>query len=175
MRLNKKGTTLVELIISIALLSIIMIFMFKLLTDVNNDKVNNDFANENQINRAEIIKTIEEDLKNKIITDVKINNDTINFENTGYSIKLTNNRLEYKGSINKSWTMKNCTISFPKENRDLKKVYEGDTNPKMVAFILNIEIYTSNNNNSSSEYNESTNKLITKNNYIDDITINHYN
>ena len=38
---NKKGTTLMEVIISIALISIVLAFMIKLLVDLNNTESNN--------------------------------------------------------------------------------------------------------------------------------------
>lgn len=62
MKLNKKGITLVEIIISIALISIVLIFLFSLLVDVKdmNDEasINSDYL----INKALILKNIEEDL-----------------------------------------------------------------------------------------------------------------
>ena len=62
MKLNKKGMTLVEIIISIALISIVLIFLFSLLVDVKdmNDEasINSDYL----INKALILKNIEEDL-----------------------------------------------------------------------------------------------------------------
>ncbi len=62
MKLNKKGITLVEIIISIALISIVLIFLFNLLVDVKdmNDEasINSDYL----INKALILKNIEEDL-----------------------------------------------------------------------------------------------------------------
>ena len=62
MKLNKKGMTLVEIIISIALISIVLVFLFSLLVDVKdmNDEasINSDYL----INKALILKNIEEDL-----------------------------------------------------------------------------------------------------------------
>ena len=62
MKLNKKGITLVEIIISIALISIVLVFLFSLLVDVKdmNDEasINSDYL----INKALILKNIEEDL-----------------------------------------------------------------------------------------------------------------
>ena len=62
MKLNKKGMTLVEIIISIALISIVLVFLFSLLVDVkdmnNEASINSDYL----INKALILKNIEEDL-----------------------------------------------------------------------------------------------------------------
>ncbi len=58
---NNKGITLVELIISIALISIVIMFLFRLIADVRYSDKNIDYARENQQNRAIIIKTVQED------------------------------------------------------------------------------------------------------------------
>ncbi len=60
--MNKKGITLIELIISISLISIVVIFLFRLFVDVryNDEKV--DYSRNNQQARALIIKAIQEDL-----------------------------------------------------------------------------------------------------------------
>ena len=42
--LNKKGTSLIEVIISIALISIVLVFMIRLLIDLNNEENNNEYA-----------------------------------------------------------------------------------------------------------------------------------
>ena len=61
MKINNKGMTLVELIISIGLLSIVLGFLYKILLDVKYEKDNSGFAANNQINRSELIRTVEED------------------------------------------------------------------------------------------------------------------
>jgi len=63
--LNNKGMTLVELIISVALLSIVMTFLFKIIIDVKYEKDNSGFAEANQVNRAEFIRTVQNDLLDK--------------------------------------------------------------------------------------------------------------
>lgn len=63
MKLNKKGITLTEIIISIALISIVLIFLFSLLIlvkDINDEsKVNSTYL----INKSLILKNIENDLR----------------------------------------------------------------------------------------------------------------
>lgn len=68
MKLNNKGITLVELIVSIALISIVIMFLFRLLVDVRYSENNTDYNRENQQTRAIIIKTVETDfLERKLI------------------------------------------------------------------------------------------------------------
>lgn len=77
MKLNNKGITLVEIIISIALISIVLIFLFSLLVTVNDM---NDEAEVNStylINKALILKNIEEDLSKEENDEITISTCTI--------------------------------------------------------------------------------------------------
>ena len=47
-KMNNKGSTLLELIISIALISVILVFMVRLLVDLNDSETNNKYAKKNQ-------------------------------------------------------------------------------------------------------------------------------
>ncbi len=68
MNLNQKGFTLTELIISIALITIIVMFLFRLLVDIRNSENNIDYNRNNQQTRAVILKNIEQDfLEKKLI------------------------------------------------------------------------------------------------------------
>ena len=94
MKLNKKGMTLVEIIISIALISIVLVFLFSLLVDVKdmNDEasINSDYL----INKALILKNIEEDL-DKANTKLKINTCEISDFYTTYPTIETINGGDY--------------------------------------------------------------------------------
>ena len=50
MKLNNKGMTLVELLISIALIGIVLTFLFQMLNDLHLETENNNYAYNNQIN-----------------------------------------------------------------------------------------------------------------------------
>lgn len=69
MKLNdNRGITLIELIISIALISVVIMFLFRLLVDVRYSDNNTDFDRENQQTRAIIVKTVQQDfLERKLI------------------------------------------------------------------------------------------------------------
>ena len=187
MKLNKKGTTLIELVVSIALLSIVMVFMFRLLADVNNDKYNNDFAEDNQVTRAEIIKTIEEDLQTKNIINVAKNGkNEIKFyygpsANEYFSLSIPDEKtLIFKGSKTRKWTMKKCKLGgvpdalfgADADGNDLH-LYKSSED-KYLAFTINIEVYNSNDNNSKVAV-DADGKFTKKNNLIDDITITYFN
>lgn len=59
--MKNKGITLVELIISISLISIVIVFLFTLLVDVKANDNRIDYARDNQQNRAIIIKRVQDD------------------------------------------------------------------------------------------------------------------
>lgn len=169
--LNKKGSSLLELIISIALISVVMGFLVKLLVDLNNKDTNSDFAINNQVNRAEIIRAIENDLLyNKIvdITDTSSTEDNLKVDITYHnnktsSINVTKNKFTYENINGDSrvWTMKNATLSnnayiyYDKDNKT-------DGSDNIYSLILNIEVYTLNDNNKKGN-----------NNSLDDITISY--
>ena len=62
--MNKKGITLVEIIISIVLISIVLIFLFSLLITVNDINKESEVNSTYLINKSLILKNIEEDLDN---------------------------------------------------------------------------------------------------------------
>lgn len=105
--MNKKGITLVEIIISIVLISIVLIFLFSLLITVNDineeSKVNSTYL----INKSLILKNIEEDL-NKAAS-VKLSSCNINDLYTGYST--------YKDTLNTELKANKC-IKFTYDTDD---------------------------------------------------------
>lgn len=131
MKLNKKGMTLVEIIISIALISIVLVFLFSLLVDVKdmNDEasINSDYL----INKALILKNIEEDL-DKATTELKINTCEINDFYTTYPKIDTINEGNYSYfkqsdediDIIKKRLASEC-IKFTFDNDDSKVAYLG--------------------------------------------------
>ena len=53
-KLNNKGMTLMELLVSVVLISVIMIFMYKLIADVRNEKKKNDKITDNILKISEV-------------------------------------------------------------------------------------------------------------------------
>lgn len=58
-KLDNKGLTLIELIISIALVSVVMTFLYRLLADVQYDSDNQFFSQKNQEQKIEIVNYIQ--------------------------------------------------------------------------------------------------------------------
>ncbi len=177
-KLNNKGLSLIEILVSITLISIILVFLVQLLNGLEGETTNNNFAYDNQINRAEIIKTIEEDLKSNNLIGVSNNsNDNINlyfdflnnFSSTltsttketinNFGEKEINYILKYTASNGEkySWTMKGAQI-----DPCFDFAFHNDLDTNNYYFKLNIYVY-------NKPYHKRNNKDI--NNVIDDIEI----
>ncbi|MBO4245953.1 MAG: prepilin-type N-terminal cleavage/methylation domain-containing protein [Bacilli bacterium] len=69
--MNNKGMTLAEIIVSVALISIVLIFLMKLLTTLRYDENFTNYEKNNAINRSEIIKAVQTDLMTYQLFDLK--------------------------------------------------------------------------------------------------------
>lgn len=171
--LNKKGSTLMELVISIVLISVVLIFLMRLLVDLNNTETNNSYAKDNQIIRSEIIRTIENDFNENVLkaisdkSDVEVDDKTLkvefSFEKGNSSLEVSEKSVSYTNidGNTRRWTIKDGTIYPNKASVNLMNHKEDDSNGVYVLEI-NIEIHTSND----------LNKL-NSNNLLDDITISY--
>jgi len=186
MKLNNKGMSLVELLISIVLIGIVLTFLFSLLTDLKNETDNNNYAYNNQVNRTEIIYNIEKDLlkytllgvedassnnklilkfhfkkgDNKQITILESEEVTYKDEfgdnNSKYYLKYT----DYDGNLN-TYLMKGARI-----NTCGKFVFDVDNYSNTYHFKINIDVY-------NNPYHERNNE--DKNNAVDDIELTYLN
>ena len=169
--MNKKGTTLAELIISIALISVVLLFMIKLLIDLNDAETNNTYAKDNQINRAEILRMIGNDLNNKNIASINDSgsNETklvINIEFTDRTIstiEAEEKKIKYTDSDgkNRTWNIEGGTIYTKKANVYYMKD-NNDSGKNYYSLSIDIEIHTTNEKNK-----------LCNNNTLDDIIINY--
>lgn len=164
-KMNNKGSTLLELIISIALISVILVFMVRLLVDLNDSETNNKYAKKNQVIRAEILRTIENDLQNKIITNIRDNSTTSNLiitfkfdSNKESNINVLKDKLTYKNTDGKTrtWTLKEGYFDITQSPVDFNQ----DEN--IYSLIIDIPVYTTN------EFNTKNN-----NNLLDDILVSY--
>ena len=114
MKINNKGVTIVELLVSLALLSVVLMFLYNLLSNVTFEKNTDFIANSNQANRIDIINTIENDLildNNIEITSIDDKNLVLILKgNQNYKIEIKNdeNTLAYyvNDSIQNTWKIK---------------------------------------------------------------------
>ena len=112
MKLNNKGVTIVELLVSLALLSVVLMFLYNLLSNVTFEKNTDFIANANQANRIDIINTIENDLLNDNDISIDESQTTVTrlvLKGTkNYMIHITENTLVYyvNNDIQNTWKIK---------------------------------------------------------------------
>ena len=185
MKLKSKGMTLIELLITIVIVGIILLFMFTLLNELKNETDNNNFAYNNQTNKVDAIHAVQKDLNNYVllgIKDVSVNDLKIEF----YYLKGNENRTAVLSSSNKtttnalgksitkyylnyynvdreenSWEMKDAVV----DSCGLFTFYKEDiVEHKLNNYYFKLNIYLYNSN-----FHEQNNK--NNNNVIDDIEI----
>ncbi len=100
--MGNKGITLIEIIISVGLISVVMLFLFNLLLDMEHESTYSSYLKENQVNRSNIIRTVEEDLLNNKLNDVRLNEgeneSTVEFDFGSFVTRLIveKDRITYK-------------------------------------------------------------------------------
>ena len=67
---NKKGVTIIELLISILLMGLVLTFLTRVLSDLKQESVGTSFAFNNQVNRMELIYTIQNDLNSHFLVSI---------------------------------------------------------------------------------------------------------
>lgn len=154
MKLNKKGISIVELIVSIGLMSVVMIFLYNLLSNVTFEKDDDYIASLNQANRIEIISTIENDL---ICDNTVTYNALIDNTPEGQTLKLSGSKTytittfkdsgKYKITYNSGGTIQTWTIKGGSYGKIVCKE-NNDPHPyETVVTQCTIPIYTTNINN----------------------------
>lgn len=117
--MNKKGMTLVEIIIAIVLISIVLIFLFSLLITVKDINDESEVNSTYLINKSLILKNIEEDLSKADSVELQMcdpeapGRETVTAIYSGY-----NSSLDYFNGIGEEYKAYNC----------IKFVYNEDTN-----------------------------------------------
>lgn len=114
--MNKKGVTILELLISISLISIVILFLMKVMFSLNN--INNDetYASSDEISRTEIIKNIESDFLKLKLQGIEIKNEEsliikFIFENETKNLKVSQNEVTYDNET-KTLESKNATYDL---------------------------------------------------------------
>lgn len=139
--MKSKGFTLVEIIVSVALISIVLLLLFQLMTDMEYDSLTSMFASDNQVNRATIIKRIDKDLMDYGMKSIpSINNITngkqikLSFSNgSSKDIIVTSSTLTYDGE---SYTV---SSGGSYDINNIKIVSIPSNSEKLCSYMLNID------------------------------------
>lgn len=116
MKLNKKGTTLIEIIVSLVIISLVLIVLVRLLASFKKQSNMSNIRNDFIMNQSLITKSFNKSVYKNKIKDISIdNNNIINFKISSgsyvldsltcnyiinYSIVITENTLTIKNSVN---------------------------------------------------------------------------
>ena len=107
---KSRGITLIELVVSIALVAIVMLFLFNLLLDVQYSSQNGEFAKDNQLNRASIVRNVMDDFSNLELVGMSENVADDNFSLTFQFADGTTKQLvvQEKSIVygDEKWTLK---------------------------------------------------------------------
>ena len=133
MKLDNKGITLTELIISIALISIVIMFLFRLLVDVRYMNNNTDFDRENQQTRAIILKTLQTEFLEKKLTKI---------EESGSSNSETNIKFTYANNEVATLKIEADSISYKNNSGTEKWLLKKETDATRIAFRC-VDFYSS--------------------------------
>lgn len=96
--MKKNGMTLIEVILAVALISLVMIFVFNILVDLRQEETFSSYKTSDQINRSIITKRIQDDILNRRLERVENGNGTC-YNNDTFCNKVN---LIYKdGTIGK--------------------------------------------------------------------------
>lgn len=148
MKLNNKGVTIIELLVSVALVSVVLMFLYNLLSNVTFEKITDFIASTNQANRIDIITTIENDLI--LDNDVELVESqttsrkvVMKGKNGQYQIIITDDTLKYsvKGVLQNTWKIKGGKFG------DIECISEGNKTKVIQITQCTIPVYTTNVNN----------------------------
>ena len=193
--LNKKGFTMMEIMVSIALISLIMIFLVKILIDVRYEGTNEIYDVQDQVSRAEILKTIQNDLNRYNIISITnavsvVGGDhnanytgvfTIDTETSGKTAKITvkNHELQYTSTDNKQykWPLElaesNSHVRYEVMAATCSSITDSNTNDYIIT--LKIPVYMAKSNRSIRKNDNTTGRQDEiVDNTLDNITLTFY-
>lgn len=140
--MNKKGFTIIEVIVSVALISIVMLLLFQLILDMQYEANHASYAKSNQVNRATIIKTVQDDLMNNTLTSVPTvvtNNDakeiTLNFTGFSKTIRVRSDRITYDSE---TWLLESDNDETVFDLANIR--IESFTTDDNCSYILNMDV-----------------------------------
>lgn len=167
--MNKKGYTLVELIVALSLLSIIIIFMMSLLVDLKAQEKEAGIDSEAQIMEATIVKAINSDIVKKGVNNFSSlvstneNEDIIKItfnDNTDKYITITDKTNISYGTLEEKDLIKDLP-----EGYEVKDSYVLNSSSRLKQIIIEIENKTNNKFDFNIEaYSYDENNEITNNN-----------
>lgn len=133
MKMNKKGVTILELLISIIIISTVILLLLKVMFSLENINNNKTYASNDEISRTEMIKTIESDFLSLKLNGIEIRNQEIIFyyQETSKTLKISQNKIIYG---EESYTLNSENASYDSCVRYTYEPLEND------YYLINITI-----------------------------------
>ena len=147
--MNNKGVTLVEILVSVALIALVMVFLFNILASLKTEDSLNSDRNNDSLNRATITRLIQNDLTQNKLTTVKSctsPSGSVCLELNGNKLIVAQNYIVYK---NEKWNL--GSIKLDTTNYKLCKKEEKKDNEHVYSLFTLTFPYT-NNDNSKRNY-----------------------
>ncbi len=105
--MTKKGITILEMLISISLVSVVILMFFKVVLNLDNINNNKEYASNDEIARTTIIKEIENDFLNLHLNNLSLNKEnnsttiTFKYDNTVKDLIIKEKELIYDNKVYK--------------------------------------------------------------------------
>lgn len=137
--MRKKGFTIIEIIVSVGLISIVMLLLFQLLNDMEYQEKHTSFAKDNQVNRATVIRNVQNDLMNNTLLNASIINQSnskeidFQFENFSRTLIVFKDRISYNNEV---WLLE----SGHDETYFALDRITVTTSPNTCTFIYNVDV-----------------------------------
>jgi uncharacterized repeat protein (TIGR02543 family)/prepilin-type N-terminal cleavage/methylation domain-containing protein len=170
---NKKGITLIELLVTLLLVSIVVVFIYRLILNVNSQTTNPEFAMSNQTIRTEIIRTVEADLVSHDITKLEVvqQDEDNNYNPSIYFVEkdkksvlsiIDEKSIQYTSFAGQTqrWEVVDCFINFdPSEEGEKSGIVYSQNGVGNSTAAVTVNIVISNDNEHNSGVTEENNNL----------------
>ncbi len=120
--MNNKGVTLVEILVSVALIALVMVFLFNILANLKTEDSLNSGRNNDSLNRATITRIVQNDLIQNKLSSIKKCSSSVGsvcLELNGKKLIVAETYIVYD---NEKWDME--SIKFDTTNYKLCKKEE---------------------------------------------------
>ena len=108
--MKSRGITLIEFVVSIALVAVVMVFLFNMLVDIQYNSKHGSYASDNQLNRASIVRTVMDDFTHLGLVGIQDNS-------TSSELKLT---FRFSNGSSKVFTLSDRSVLYNNERWSLK-------------------------------------------------------
>lgn len=142
--MNKRGMTLAEIIVSVTLISIVLIFLMRLLTTLRYEQNFSSYEKGNSVARAEIIKAVQADLLAYNLFDLKDESNSAGNNKAVLhfifaDVNSTNKYLIVESEVISYCSTKSCTSATDRVWRLTKSKDDTHYDPNCIKYDYDID------------------------------------